>query len=131
MSLFDPSVYGLDAKSSLKRRQRAGYVEEEAEDGVAEDTPELSVVRGLDVPVTAAMTSCVKHLLPADPTPAPAPAVSAPDTGAVASEAGTPRACRRRQGQAENRGGAGGCWKHQRDGLACQFACRQTGGCGR
>ncbi|GAC77660.1 40S ribosomal protein S14 [Moesziomyces antarcticus T-34] len=90
MSLFDPSVYGLDAKSSLKRRQRAGYVEEEAEDGVAEDTPELSVVRGLDVPVTAAMTSCVKHLLPADPTPAPAPAVSAPDTGAVASEAGTP-----------------------------------------
>ncbi len=90
MSLFDPSVYGLDAKSSLKRRQRAGYVEEEAEDGVAEDSPELSVVRGLDVPVTAAMTSCVKHLLPAEPTPAPAPAVSAPDMGAVASEAGTP-----------------------------------------
>jgi len=97
MSLFDPSVFDLDNKKMLKGKFRAGYAEEDgADDAVAEDSPELSVLHGLDVPVTAAMTGCVKDLLPAAPVPATQPAASgaasasAPDTGAPGSEVGTP-----------------------------------------
>lgn len=102
MSLFDPAVFDLDGKKMLKGRSTVGMAEEKdgGDDGVGEDAPELSVLRGLDIPITGAMTSCVKHLLP-PPAPAaaaaqPAPAVgggaekSAPDTGAPGSEVGTP-----------------------------------------
>ncbi|SPO30652.1 related to ARP8 - Actin-related protein [Ustilago trichophora] len=102
MSLFDPSVFDLDSQKMLKGKSRAGYKEDDGGDeGVAEDSPELSMLRGLDVPVTAAMTGCVKHLLPPPPVPVAqaaaavataAGATTAPDTGVAAagSEVGTP-----------------------------------------
>ncbi|KAJ1017807.1 hypothetical protein NDA16_005124 [Ustilago loliicola] len=103
MSLFDPAVFDLDGKKMLKRNARAGQAEEKdgGDEGVAEDAPELSVLRGIDMPVMGAMTSCVKHLLPPPSVPAAQPAAaasaaaggadkSAPDTGAPDSEVGTP-----------------------------------------
>ncbi|SJX64672.1 related to ARP8-Actin-related protein [Sporisorium reilianum f. sp. reilianum] len=100
MSLFDPAVFDLDGKPRIKGK--AGAVskkdEEGQDDGIAEDLTELSVLHGLDVPVTGAMTSCVKHLLPPPPAPAAQPAATAAatsatagtDTGAAGSEIGTP-----------------------------------------
>ncbi|KAF6766960.1 Actin-related protein [Kalmanozyma brasiliensis GHG001] len=97
MSLFDPAVFDLDGKARAKGK--AGIVDKDEEgqdEGVAEDSPELSVLHGLDVPVTGAMTACVKHLLPPPPAPkAQADATgtvanSGADTGAAGSEVGTP-----------------------------------------
>ncbi|KAN0062472.1 Actin-like protein arp8 [Thecaphora frezii] len=80
MSLFDPDVYGLDAKKLLKAKLRAGVADEPASDeGVTDDAPELSVGSGMELPVTMAMQSCVRHLLPPPPTAeAATPAGSAP-----------------------------------------------------
>ncbi|PWY98076.1 actin-like ATPase domain-containing protein [Testicularia cyperi] len=98
MSLFDPAVYDLDSKALLKGKFRAGYIEDNgADEAVDEEAPELSVYNGLDVPVTGAMTSCVKHLLP-PPAPAQTPAAAAAQsaangasgTGVPGSEVGTP-----------------------------------------
>ncbi len=99
MSLFDPYVYDLDSKALTKGKPGAGFAEEAGGDeGVGEDSPELSVLTGLDVPVTGAMTSTVKHLLPPPPVPvaqpataaAAAPTATAAETGAAGSEVGTP-----------------------------------------
>ncbi|SNX87030.1 related to ARP8 - Actin-related protein [Melanopsichium pennsylvanicum] len=98
MSLFDPQVFDLDAKKMLKGKSR-GYKEDEGagDEGVAEDSPELSVLRGLDISVTTAMTSCVKHLLPPPPAaPIAKDGTAGTDAGAAAaaaargSEIGTP-----------------------------------------
>ncbi|CDW99496.1 hypothetical protein [Sporisorium scitamineum] len=100
MSLFDPAVFDLDGKPRMKGK--AGTVskrdDEGQDDGIAEDLTELSVLQRLDVPVTGAMMSCVKHLLPPPPAPAAQPAATATattanagtDTGAAGSEIGTP-----------------------------------------
>ena len=109
MSLFDPAVFDLDSKKMLRGKSKAGQAEEKdggGDEGLGEDAPELSLLRGLDIPVTGAMTSCVKHLLPPPPVPATQPTAaataaaaaaggagkSAPDTAAAAagSEIGTP-----------------------------------------
>ncbi|KAJ9474973.1 Actin-like protein ARP8 [Pseudozyma hubeiensis] len=100
MSLFDPAVFDLDGKPRIKGNSGAFAKEDEGQDeGIAEDLTELSVLHGLDVPVTGAMTSCVKHLLPTPPTPAAQPAASAAtaaktgagtDAAAGGSEIGTP-----------------------------------------
>ncbi|GAC94803.1 actin-like protein [Pseudozyma hubeiensis SY62] len=96
MSLFDPAVFDLDGKPRIKGNSEAFAKEDEGQDeGIAEDLTELSVLHGLDVPVTGAMTSCVKHLLPTPPAPTASVATSAKtgtgtDAAAGGSEIGTP-----------------------------------------
>ncbi|EPQ31169.1 uncharacterized protein PFL1_01357 [Pseudozyma flocculosa PF-1] len=78
MSLFDPDVFALDRKEMLKGKFRAGYTDElPMDETVVEDAPELGVGYSADLPVTTAMQSCVKHLLPAPPPPPPPPAAAA------------------------------------------------------
>ena len=105
MSLFDPAVFDLDGKPRIKGKADVPSKDDEGQDeGIAEDLTELSVLHGLDVPVTGAMTSCVKHLLPPPPEPAAQSAATSTaaaatatgtntpgiDTGAPGSEIGTP-----------------------------------------
>lgn len=103
MSLFDPLVFDLDHKPRAKGKSESLFKDDDGQDeGIAEDLTELSVLHGLDVPVTGAMTSCVKHLLPPPPAPAaPSAAATASSTShtgtdalavTAGSEAGTPTA---------------------------------------